>query len=104
MDCIPFLEAIEKHVDIYRDMNIAAFTDGISLPGLTLKNLFQSMPKGEFFSKPSKRNSDLVHLISDNLVGGPSIIFHRHLEAGVTQIRPHEYHTCLLYTSDAADD
>ena len=36
------------------------------------------------------QNSQLYKLFRDNLVGGPSIVFHRYHEAGVTVLRPAE--------------
>jgi len=66
------------------------FNNAISLPGLTMINLFNSMPRGDFFSTPSKTNSDVVNVIKENFVRGPSIIFQRHVEVGV-KIREHRY-------------
>ena len=38
-----------------------------------------------------ERNSDMYELIKTNLVGGPSIVFHRYHEKGVTNIRPRQF-------------
>jgi len=71
-------------------MNLDAFNNAISFPVLTMINLFNSMPRGDFFTTPSKNNSDIVDVIKENLVGGPSIIFQRHVEV-VVKIREHRY-------------
>jgi hypothetical protein len=65
------------------------FKDGISAPGLTLKYMFQDLPN--YFTIPDKRNNDLHRLLKENIVGGPSIVFHRYHERNVTTIRPAEY-------------
>ncbi|KAJ8044458.1 Krueppel-related zinc finger protein 1 [Holothuria leucospilota] len=85
-DVVPFLEALEKMAQFYRDRHIDVFKDGISVPGLTLKYLFQKA-EGEPFALFDKHNKDLYYTFRANLVGGPSIIFHRHQEKGKTKIR-----------------
>ena len=78
--------------------------DAISLPGLAIRWMFATIPPQpaprEF--EPSllykeirqslpvmllgESESDLYQTIKDNLVGGPSIIFHRYHEKDVTKI------------------
>ena len=86
-DVTPFLEAIAKQFTFYCDRGIDMFKDGISVPGLALLYLFNNLPKDTFFTIFNKTNSDLHHLIKDNIVGGPAIIFHRYHEKGITKIR-----------------
>ena len=86
-DVLPFLEALEKQFVFYQKQNIDMFKDGISVPGLALLYLFNNLPKDTFFTIFNKTNSDLHHLIKDNIVGGPAIIFHRYIEKDVTRIR-----------------
>ena len=86
-DVTPFLDAIAKQAAFYRDRHIDMFKDGISVPGLALLYLFNNLPKDTFFTIFNKTNSDLHHLIKDNIVGGPAIIFHRYHEKNVTRIR-----------------
>ena len=62
------------------------FKDGISVPGLTLLYLFNDLPPNTFFTVFNQTNKDLHHLVKDNIVGGPAIIFHRHHEKNVTKI------------------
>ena len=65
------------------------FKDGISVPGLTLKYLFNS--KDAQFTLFDRHNADLHTLVKENIVGGPSIIFHRYHEAGKTYLREKKY-------------
>lgn len=118
LDVTPFLEAIQKQSDIYRERGIDMLKDAISLPGLAIEWLFsaidnpksiqetyQSAPVGEnrvsrlrCAIRESRRvhmiddaNSDLYELFKSNIVGGPSLVFHRHHEKNVTKIRELEF-------------
>ena len=86
-DVLPFLEALEKQFVFYQKQNIDMFQGAISVPGLALLYLFNNLPKDTFFTIFNKANSDLHHLVKDNIVGGPAIIFHRYHEKDVTRIR-----------------
>ena len=61
--------------------------DAISVPGLTLKYLFKSLPSQVYFSLIHEKHKDLHELLRQQMVGGPSIIFHRYHEKGVTTFR-----------------
>ena len=67
------------------------FKQGISVPGLTLLYLFNDFPEKTYFTIFNEKNKDLHDLVKDNIVGGPSIIFHRYHEKGVTTLRQNEY-------------
>ena len=86
-DVTPFLDAIAKQFAFYRDRDIDMFKDGISVPGLSLLYLFSNLPKDTFFTVFNETSKDLHHLVKDNIVGGPAIIFHRYHEKGITKIR-----------------
>ena len=88
-DVVPFLEALEKQFMFYCQLGVDMFKDGISVPGLTLKYLFKTTNAN--FTLYDSKNSDLHELVRDNMVGGPSIIFHRYHEAGLTQLRSDIY-------------
>ena len=60
---------------------------GISIPGVTLTYLFTTLEPGIFFSLFDEKNKDLYTLFKKNMVGGPSIIFHRYHEKNKTKIR-----------------
>ena len=91
LDVVPFLKAIDKQFEFYLQLGMDMFKDGISVPGLTLKYLFTTLDKSTFFTLFNQKHSDLHDLIKENIVGGPSIVFSRYQEAGVTKIREHEY-------------
>ena len=74
-DVVPFLEALDKQFAFYQQQNIDMFKDGISVPGLTLLYLFNDLPANTFFTVFNETNKDLHHLVKDNIVGGPAIIF-----------------------------
>ena len=86
-DVTPFLEAISKQFAFYHDRGIDMFKDGISVPGLSLLYMFNNLPKDTFFTVFNRTNKDAHHLVKDNIVGGPAIIFHRYHEKGITKIR-----------------
>ena len=86
-DVTPFLDAIAKQFTFYCDRGIDMFKDGISVPGLSLLYLFSNLPKDTFFTVFNETSKDLHHLVKDNIVGGPAIIFHRYHEKAVTKIR-----------------
>ena len=91
-DVVPFLECIDQQFAFYQQQNIDMFKDGISVPGLTLLYLFNDLPPNTFFTDFNQTNKDLHHLVKDNILGGPAIIFHRYHEKNVTKIRAGE--TC----------
>ena len=87
-DVEPLLEAIDKMYLYYQNQNVDIFKVGISVPGLTLKDMFQDLP--DYFTLPNEKNTELYQLYKNNIVGGPSIVFHRYHERDVTTIRPTE--------------
>ncbi len=112
LDVEPFLEAIEQQSRIYRSKGIDMLKSAISLPGLAIRWLFtqiESPPILTFNSRCSvadvctsvkqslpvmlldKPNEDLYSIIRGGIVGGPSIVFHRYHEVGLTRIREKTY-------------
>ena len=49
-DVVPFLEAIEKQFLFYKLRHIDMFKDGISVPGLTMTFLFDTLPRDIYFT------------------------------------------------------
>ncbi len=84
-DVIPMVEAINKMFLFYSAKGLDMFKDAISLPGLAYKMLLSCTP--EKFSLFKEEDKELFYLLKRNIVGGPSIIFHRYHEAGKTRIR-----------------
>ena len=64
--------------------------DGISVPVLTLKFVFDALPPDVHFYLFNEQIIDLHDTMKNGLTGSPSIICHRHNEAGVTNIRQFE--------------
>ena len=90
-DVVPFLQAIRRQFTFYEQRGIDMFKQGISVPGLTLLYLFNDLPEKTYFTIFNEKNKDLHQLVKDGIVGGPSIVFQRYHEKGVTKIRQTEY-------------
>ena len=90
-DVVPFLQAIDRQFAFYRQRGIDMFKQGISVPGLTLLYLFNDLQEKTYFTIFNEKNKDLHDLVKDNIIGGPSIIFHRYHEKGVTTLRQNDY-------------
>ena len=90
LDVEPFVVAVEKMMAFWREREIDIFKDGVSVPGLTMKYLFNFLDEQTYFSLFNEKNKDLYNLFKDNNTGGPSIIFHRYHEAGKTKLREFE--------------
>ena len=79
------------------------FKNGISVPGLVLKYMFQDLP--DYLTVPDEKNKYLYDLYKKNTVVGPSIIFHRYHEKEKAFIRHAEYRDPkprqLIYGVDA---
>ena len=71
----------------YSDLDIDLLKDGIFVPGITIKYLFQTMPSDSYFSLFGNKQVDLHRLLRGSMVGGPSIIFHRYHQKDKTHIR-----------------
>jgi hypothetical protein len=84
-DVIPMVEAINKMFVFYREKGLDMFKDAISLPGLAYKMLLTCTE--EKFSLFKEEDKELFYLLKKNIVGGPSIIFHRFHEVDKTRIR-----------------
>ena len=90
-DVVPFLQAIDRQFAFYQQRGIDMFKQGISVPGLTLLYLFNDLPEKTYFTLFNEKNKDLHHLVKDHVVSGPSLVFHRYHEKGVTTLRQNEY-------------
>ena len=90
-DVVPFLQAIDRQFAFYQQRGIDMFKQGISVPGLTLLYLFNDLPEKTYFTIFNEMNKDLHNLVKDNVVDGPSLVFHRYHEKIVTTLRQNEY-------------
>ena len=99
----PLLQAIEKQTEIFKSKGIDMLKSAISLPGLAVRWMFALTNDCDIDSSAygiennlqpvmllDESSRDLYKLFRENLVGGPSIIFHRYHEKNVTQIRTAE--------------
>ena len=86
-DVVPFVESIETMVKMYREKGVNLFQDAMSLPGVSLKLLF-SQTRDPYLC-PS--NEMEYKIMSDAVIGGPSVIFSRFSKVGETYIKPHKY-------------
>ena len=102
-DVGPFAEALQKQIDFYKTMGLDMLKDAVGIPGLCTKYLFKNVESKLYFSLFNSSHSDLHKLIKSNIVGGPSIIFSRLLEQGITKIRggPNTVQSVLGYDANA---
>jgi hypothetical protein len=95
LDVGPFVEALVRLSTFYFEKGVDLFKDVISLPGVSRKMVFEiGRQAGASFSLIDKKNEDLYHLINDNIVGGPSIVFNRFHKKGETFIRSNDNFPC----------
>ena len=90
LDVKPFCDALEKMCAFWEDKNIDMLRQGISISGVTSAYLFTTLESNIFFSLFNEKNKDLCSLFKSNMVGGPSIIFHRYHEKNKTKTRENE--------------
>ena len=79
LDVNPMIQAIEKMKDYYKDKNVGFMHQAITLPGIAERIClnFITDPNVEIHLFNQKQQ-DIYQLFKDNIVGGPSIIYHRH--------------------------
>ena len=85
----PMIQATENMNEFYKNICIDFIHQAISIPGVAIRVCFNSItdPAAEFHHFNLK-NKDI------SLVGGPSIIFNQHHEAGKTFIRNNPNKLC----------
>ena len=87
-DVYPFILALDVQTKIFeKEFGLDMLKDGKSIPGLTLRYLFKTLPKNVFFSLFNETHKDLHMLLRSQIVGGPSLVFRRYHEVGITKIR-----------------
>ena len=95
LDVGPFVEAVQCMLQFYKEQGIDLFKESISIPGVARKLLFtQAAKERNYFSLFNKKHKHLYDLFKRNLIGGPSILFHRYAEAGKTLIRGEPVKKC----------
>ena len=97
----PGVEATKKLGSFFQSLNLDMHKDGISIPGLTLKYLWNTKANDCEFQL-FKGNEYLYQKYRENLVGGPSILFHHYHERNKTRIRNGKiYQRVLGYDANA---
>ena len=87
LDVAPGLEALEKMRSFYTEKGIDILKDAVSIPGVSLHYLLRgAVERGADLYSPSK---EAYEMLKEAVVGGPSLVFTRYHEAGVTGIRSH---------------
>ena len=49
-DVVPFSEALQNQIDMYKELGVDLLKDGVFVPGITLKYLFKNLPSNVYFS------------------------------------------------------
>ena len=87
LDVAPGLEALEKMCAFYTEKGIDILKDAVSIPGVSLHYLLRGCVE---------RDADLYspceeayEMLKEAVVGGPSLVFTRYHEVGVTKITSH---------------
>ena len=98
-DVEPFILALQRASDFYeKELKLDMLKDGLSVPGLCLRYLFKTLPPNVYFSLLGEKDKDLHDTMRKNIVGGPSIVFHRYHSKGKTFVRGNKdkvVKTCL---------
>ena len=87
LDVGPFIEALEKMKAFYGERGTDICKDAVSLPGIALQYLLRGTAEGKLYAPGKEAYTHLKAAVS----GGPSIVFTRYHEAGVSRIRSHQY-------------
>ena len=87
LDVAPGLEALQKMRNFYTEKGIDILKDAVSVPGVSLHYLLLGAVErnAELYS-PEK---EVYDMLKEAVVGGPSFIFKRYHDVGVTRIRSH---------------
>ena len=87
LDVAPGLEALEKMRGFYTEKGIDLLKDAVSIPGVSLHYLLRgTIERGAEIYSSCK---EAYEMLKGAVVGGPSIVFTRYHEAGVTELRSH---------------
>ena len=88
LDVAPGLEALERMRAFYTEKGIDILKDAVSIPEASLHYLLRgAVERGAEFYSPGK---EAYEMLKGAAVGGPSLVFTRYHEVGVTKIRSHQ--------------
>ncbi len=85
-DVIGMVEGLTKMIEIENKNGLDLFKISVSLPGLTQQYLFKNL-KDDYFTNFSKEHEHIYKQLKAGVVGGASIIFHRHHKVDETKIK-----------------
>ena len=89
LDVTSFVQAVIKQLHLFwTHFGVDLFKEAISLPGVSLKYCMGLTDAT--FALYGKNDSWLYKELRESVVGGPSLIFSRYHEKGVTKLRPYE--------------
>ena len=87
LDVAPGLEALDRMRAFYTEKEIDILKDAVSIPGLSLHYLLRgAVERGAELYSPGK---EAYEMLKGAVLGGPSLVFTRYHEVGVTKIRSH---------------
>ena len=87
----PFLEAKEKMRGFYTTLGIDIFKDAVSLPEVSMNYLLCGTLNRPNAPQLFATGPEAYEMLKGAVVGGPSLVFCRKHEAGVTRIRSHKH-------------
>ena len=97
LDVGPFVDAVEEMLKFYFARGIDVLKVAVSIPGVARRMLFDTARKqNESFASVLNKDEDLYYILKRNIVGGPSIIFHREHGAGQTLLYGKEGNVCAI--------
>ena len=94
LDVIPFVEALEKMLHLYRENKIDLFKNCVTVPSAARHLLFTSVNNDVNFALISEKQKDIYSLFKNNIIGGPSIVMSRYHKKDETHIRNNSEKVC----------
>ena len=90
LDVTGFILAVDKQFEFFKEhLELDMFKQALSLPGLSLRYAFQTTDAK--FKLFGNQDAYIHKLLRKNIVGGPSLVFHRYHEVDVTKIKAKEF-------------
>ena len=87
-DVKPFTKAFENLWGFYMSLGVNILKECMTVAGVARELIFRTARQGGYgFSLLNKKDEGLYDLLSEAVVGGPSLVFCRHQEVGKTNIR-----------------
>ena len=99
-DVIGMVEGISKMLTAYEEKGLDVFKCSVSLPGLAQQKIFKELGD-DYFTCFSDKHKHIFKEWKGGVVGGPSLIFCRYQERGITRIKNGE--TCRNIVGYAAN-